>query len=51
MLWVAPLGSGQRLGAEVIKAAAMAPSPPAFCTEEKEGAEAGDKPCLSQLSP
>lgn len=41
MLGVAPLGSGQQLGAKVLKAGAMSPSPHVFCIEEKGGAEPG----------
>jgi len=40
MLWVVPLGSGQHLGAKVIKVGAMPPSPP-FAIEEKGDAEPG----------
>lgn len=41
MLQVAPLGSGQQLDAKVLQAGAVPPSPPAFCIEEKDGAEPG----------
>lgn len=43
--------SGQHLGAKVLKAGAMPPSPPAFCIMEKGAAEPGGKPCFPQLSP